>query len=134
LFDFLAAQARHPAPAVWARHAQGEGRAEDAGYYALLLSNLVEQAAPQQSATLYSVALSILDQRLTVAGYGQWLRSRAVDAPRLAAHLDHALATARCSNRLRRRGCQAHSSEPGHDSNSHKPRASLPRCHRLHEP
>jgi hypothetical protein len=61
----------------------------------LLLSNLVEQVAPQQSATLYSVALSILGQPLTVAGYGHWLRSRAVDVPRLAAHLDHALATAR---------------------------------------
>jgi hypothetical protein len=80
---------------VWARHAQDEGRAEDAGYYALLLSNLLEQAAPRQSATLYSVAQSVLGHRLTVAGYGHWLRSRAVDASRLAAHLDHALATAR---------------------------------------
>lgn len=95
LFDFLAERALHPAPEVWARHAQSEGRAEDAGYYALLLSNLVEQAAPQQSATLYSVALSALGQWLTVDSYGLWLRSRAVDVPRLAAHLDHALTTAR---------------------------------------
>jgi hypothetical protein len=60
----------------------------------MLLSNLLEQAAPQQSATLYSVALSVLGQRPTVASYSHWLRSRAVDVPRLAAYLDHVLATA----------------------------------------
>lgn len=95
LFDFLAEQARHPAPEVWARHAQGEGRAEDARYYALLLSNLVEQAAPPTVGHAVFGGPVHLGQPLTVAGYGRWLRIRAVDVPRLAAHLDHALATAR---------------------------------------
>jgi hypothetical protein len=94
LFDFLAQQARAPAPGVWSRCAAASGKEDDVGFFALLLSNLIERAAPGSSSTLYGIATTLLGARLTPVHFAAWLRTAAVDVPRLAAHLDHALSIA----------------------------------------
>lgn len=91
LFDFLAQQARAPTPGQWSHFAAVAGKADDVGFCALLLANLIERAAPGSSSTLYGVATTLLGAKLTPAHFAAWLRTTAVDVRRLAAHLDHAL-------------------------------------------
>ena len=94
LFDFLSTQAHSTTPEVWARYADEAGRRDDAGFFALLASNLVETAAPEAAHHLYEVATNLLGERLTVDDYGQWLRRGPVDVQRLAAYLDHSFVSA----------------------------------------
>jgi hypothetical protein len=89
LFDFLAEQARAPAPDVWNVLAADAGKPEHAGFCALLLSNLVERAAPASSAALYRVAAALLGDKLSPAAFAVWLSTSKVDVRRLAGHLDH---------------------------------------------
>lgn len=91
LFDFLAEQARAPAPGLWSHFAAAPGKEDDVGFCALLLANLIERAAPGSSSALYGIATTLLGARLTPAHFAAWLRTTAVDVRRLAAHLDHAL-------------------------------------------
>lgn len=95
LFDFLAQQAAAPAPRTWRRLAERTERAEDLGYLALLLSNLIEgdRVRAGASEALYRVAQELLGPRLSTAPYGVWLRKGMVDVPRLAGFLD-----ANCGN------------------------------------
>jgi hypothetical protein len=94
LFDFLAEQARAPAPGVWSHCAAAPGEEDDVGFCALLLSNLIERAAPGSSITLYGIATTLLGAKLTPAHFAAWLRTADVDVRRLASHLDPALSIA----------------------------------------
>ena len=93
LFEFLVAQVRSPDSAAWERLAKTAGRQEDAGYLALLLSNLAERWVPDEATTaLYAVATQLLAEKLRPASFARWLRKGRVDVQRLSDHLDHELA------------------------------------------
>lgn len=79
---------------MWQRWAADPGKSDDAGFCALLLSNLIERAAPDASGALYRIATTLLGCKLTAAHFGVWLRTGSVNVQRLADHLDHALPSA----------------------------------------
>ncbi|MDZ7914349.1 MAG: hypothetical protein U5O16_21320 [Rhodococcus sp. (in: high G+C Gram-positive bacteria)] len=91
LFDFLTEQVRAPQPQQWERLALEVGKREEAGFLALLLSNLVEQLAPHAVRPLYALATKLLGSALTPAAFKTWLHGTKVDVQRLVGHLDQAL-------------------------------------------